>query len=209
MSDPGSPGESTGQFQWHNLAILGVIVLGVASLVVLRPTGHHNAQYHPGVGKKLPNLALQPLTAGVQPISLADLSGKVVVIDFWGPWDKECREQMPDIAALEKKYHDHPDFKLLAVSCGQGGKDNKAKLLAKTTDCLKKAGINLPVYCDPDEAARAIVDKVAGFDAFPTVLVVDREGVIRAVWTGFPRNWQERISRRMDELVGQVLDEVK
>jgi hypothetical protein len=31
--------------------------------------------------------------------------------------------------------------------------------------------------------------------------------VIRAVWTGFPAERQERISKRMDELVGQVLDE--
>ena len=207
MSDRDRAGEPTAQFQWHNLAILGVVVLGVALLVVLRPTGHHNAQYHPGVGKKLSSLALQPLTAGVQPIALADLSGKVVVIDFWGPWDKDCREQLPHIAALGKKYGDRPDFKLLAVSCGQGGKDNKAKLLTQTSECLKKAAISIPVYCDPDEAARAIVDKVAGFDAFPTVLVVDREGVIRAVWTGFPAERQERISKRMDELVGQVLDE--
>jgi thiol-disulfide isomerase/thioredoxin len=211
MVDRGGPGESTVQFQWHNLAILGVIALGLVLplLVVFVPAKPHNALHHPGVGKKLPNLALQPLTAGGQPISLAELSGKVVVIDFWGPWDKQCREQMPHIAALEKKYSDRPDFKLLAVSCGQGGKDNKAKLLAKTTDFLKKAGIELPIYCDPDEAARAIVDKVAGFDAFPTVLVVDRDGVIRAVWTGFPADRQMRISQRMDELVGQVLEERK
>lgn len=209
MSDRGGPGESTVQFQWHNLAILGVIVLGLTLplLVVFLPTKPHNALHHPGVGKTLSNLALQPLTAGVQPVELAKLSGKVVVLDFWGPWDKECREQMPHIAALAKKYGDRPDFQLLAVACGQGGKDNRAKLLAITADYLKKAGIELPIYCDPDEAARAIVDKVAGFDAFPTVLVLDREGVIRAVWTGFPTDRQERISKRIDEVVGLALEE--
>jgi thiol-disulfide isomerase/thioredoxin len=206
MSDRG---ESTVQFQWHNLAILGVIALGLVLplLVVFVPAKPHNALHHPGVGKKLPNLALQPLTAGVQPAALDKLSGKVVVLDFWGPWDKECREQLPHIAALAKKYGDRPDFQLLAVACGQGGKDNRAKLLAITTDYLKKAGIELPIYCDPDEAARAIVDKVAGFDAFPTVLVIDREGVIRAVWTGFPADRQERISKRIDEVVGLALEE--
>jgi thiol-disulfide isomerase/thioredoxin len=210
MSDSVNPARAV-QFQWHNLAILGVIVLALALLWAFRPTEHHNAQLHRGVGKTLAALGFQPLTEGTPPVTASDLAGKVVLIDFWGPWRwwGSCRAQIVSVAKLYQKYGGRSDFKLCAVSCGQGGKDNISQLRTATNDYLKKAGIDLPVYADPEETARASVDKVAGFDAFPTAVLLDREGVIRAVWTGFPPDRRERISQRMDELIGQLLEEKK
>jgi thiol-disulfide isomerase/thioredoxin len=210
MSVSGEPAPTHRQFQWGYLAALGIVVLGLVLMVIFRPTDHHHdGRHHPGVGQTLPKLALQPLTAGTPPITLADLSGKVVLLDFWGTWCPECRVQLPHIAELYKKYSTRPNFKLLAVSCGRGATDDLAPLRTKTVDYLKKieVEVSMPIYADPNEATRTVVDKVARLDGYPMALLLDRHGVIRAGWTGFPSGREVRIAERMDQLVAELLAE--
>ncbi|MEP7254415.1 MAG: TlpA disulfide reductase family protein [Ferruginibacter sp.] len=54
-------------------------------------------------GKPFPSLTLID-TAG-KPLSLSELKGKVVLIDVWSSWCGPCREQIPDIRKLYKKYN--------------------------------------------------------------------------------------------------------
>ncbi len=138
-----------------------------------------------GIGAPLGQLKLQPLTGDPPAVSLAGLRGSVVLLNFWGPWCGPCREELPLIAEIYRRHRDDADFKLLAVSCGQGGGDNDlAPLRRETAALLKKMDISLPTYADPGEVTRDAVDDIAGFEGFPTTLLLDRQGVIRGVWLG-------------------------
>ncbi len=77
----------------------------------------------PGVGKPLPRLELVGLTGGAEPVTLADLRGKVTLVNFWGTWCPPCRDELPHIAAIYHKYRDRDDVRVLAVSCGRGLED--------------------------------------------------------------------------------------
>ena len=52
---------------------------------------------------------------------LADLKGKVVLVNFWATWCAPCREEMPSIEALRRSLEGRP-FVVLAVNVGEGAR---------------------------------------------------------------------------------------
>ena len=103
----------------------------------------------PAVGRRLPRLVLLPLTGDGKPVSLADLDGRVTLIDFWGTWCPPCAEELPRIATLAAKFATRSDFRVLAVSCGDGGAENFREIKEATETFLQAYKLDLPTYQDP------------------------------------------------------------
>lgn len=174
------------------IAIIFVVVLLVTLIVLPSRTEVPGHAPSAAVGQKLPELSLQPLTGAEQPVELADLRGRVALVNFWGTWCGPCRLEMPEIVALHKKYGDRADFKLLAVSCGPGKAENVEQLRAQTQDYLQESGFDLPTFTDPGMVTRNAFHQVGRFQGYPTTFIMDHEGVIRQVWVGYnPRAGQE------------------
>ena len=155
------------------------------------------------VGRRLPDLRLQPLTGTDQPVALEDLAGQVAVVNFWGTWCPPCRMELPHIARLQETFGDRPDFRLLAVSCGPGGEEDLEELRANTAATLRQSGIEMPTYADPGFVTRRAFDAVDEFSVYPTTFVMDRQGVIRGVWVKFDR----RMPPAIEQLVARLLAE--
>jgi thiol-disulfide isomerase/thioredoxin len=115
---------------------------------------NREASEHPAVGKRLSELKVIALDDASKSVTLADLSGKVVLVDLWGPWCPPCRWELPHIAALGQKYRSSPGFQLLAVSSGQTRPENIDRLRKETRAFLKDAGLDLPTYLDPGFVTR-------------------------------------------------------
>ncbi len=156
--------------------------------------------HHPAVGKRLPGLELKPLTGGGKPVMLGDLEGRVTLIDFWGTWCPPCRDEFPHIAALAAQFRNRPDFQVLAVSCG-GGEEDFTQIEDETKAFLESYKIGLPTYKDPGGYSRRAVDMVAGFQGYPTTLVLDRQGVIRGLWFGYRAGYEQQIEKLVAELL--------
>jgi cytochrome c biogenesis protein CcmG/thiol:disulfide interchange protein DsbE len=180
---------------WLLLAGLAALLLLVIWLRPLEPVFRKTAANHRGTGKQAPSAVLQPLTAGVSRVNLAELDGKVVLVNVWGTWCPACREELPRLAELAKRYDDHDDFRLVTISCPAGFEENLDELAASTADYLRYANLSVPAYADADGTLRAGLREVDAFDdMFPVTLLLDRHGVIRAVWDGHaPEQELERL----------------
>jgi thiol-disulfide isomerase/thioredoxin len=124
-----------------------------------------------------------------QQLSLKQMVGRVVVMDFWATWCEPCRESVPELKELSKKY---PKEKLTLISVSADD-DEKA-----WREFVEKKNMDWTQYRDADKKIRAAF----GIHAFPTYLVIDGEGMIKERFTGF--NPQETTVHRLKATLGRM-----
>jgi thiol-disulfide isomerase/thioredoxin len=110
-------------------------------------------------------------TAGKH-LSLDELKGKVVLLDFWGTWCGPCVESVPTLRELNKRYAKESAFVMISVS--SDGNEEKWK------DFIGKEKMIWPQYLDRDRN----VIRAFRVSAYPTYVLLDAEGVIRFRVTG-------------------------
>lgn len=121
------------------------------------------------VGKPAPAFAAQPLAGPFAP-KLADLRGKVVVVDFWATWCGPCTFTIPRLNELHAKY-ESAGLRIVGLSSEEP--DVIQKFVAS-------AGIAYAIGHDPDDA----IAKDYLREGIPMFVVVDRAGVVRHVIVG-------------------------
>jgi cytochrome c biogenesis protein CcmG, thiol:disulfide interchange protein DsbE len=189
---------------WITLAVVGSLL--IAWVFLVRPEiSLKQATERPGVGQPLPMLELQPLTGTTEGISLADLHGKVVLIDFWGPWCGFCVQEFPHLVELWDKNRDNPQFAFISVSSDGSMRDNVPELRSDTEAFLRRRSATIPTYVDPEGGSRKMLMSVMGVSGFgyPTTVLLDRAGVIRAIWLGYEPGFEQQ----MEKLVSELLNE--
>jgi thiol-disulfide isomerase/thioredoxin len=98
-----------------------------------------------------------------KPLTLAAAHGKVVLLNFWATWCGPCREEIPDLIALQAKYKDN--LQIIGISVD----DDEADIVKKV---VLQTGINYPVaMASPD-----VRMQYGGVTALPTSFVLDAEG---------------------------------
>jgi len=128
-----------------------------------------------------------------QQISNASLRGKVVLMDFWGTWCPPCRESVPILRDLNKKYSGKP-FQLVGVSSDDDEDVWKTFIQAQHMDW--------PDYIDLSEE----VQKAFKIDSFPTFIVLDRDGVIRFRQSGVGQLTAEELSDAINKALKHESD---
>jgi thiol-disulfide isomerase/thioredoxin len=120
------------------------------------------------VGDSLPDLSQAKLEGKLPD----NLKGKVVLLDFWASWCEPCKASFPVMEELQKAYGDR-GFVILAVNVDEDRGEMEA--------FLKKHSSSFAVVRD---AAQKLVAQ-AGVATMPSSFLVDVEGKIRFVHTGF------------------------
>lgn len=159
----------------------------------------------PAVGQRLPLLELQPLTGDSKAVSLDSLRGKVALVNFWGTWCPPCRQEFPHIVELWDRYRDKPGFVLLSVSSSGSLQEDVESVRDATVEFLKAHGTTLPTYIDADGASRSVLASLSGEAAigYPTTAIVDRDGVVRAVWRGYSSGVERSMERTISKLLAE------
>lgn len=121
-------------------------------------------------------------------ISLSQLAGKMVVLDFWATWCPPCRDSVPELKELTRKYQDG----LVVISIS--GDDDEGHW----REFVSKHEMTWHQFRDSNH----FMLRTFGVHAFPTYLVLDGEGVIRQRTVG--RNPQETIVHHLKQFLAGV-----
>ena len=122
-----------------------------------------------------PQFTLKDLTGNS--VSLSDLKGKTLVVDFWATWCGPCKASFPGMQMMVNKYKDDPNVKFLFVNSWERV-DNPLK---NASDFIKQNNYNFHVLLDDKNKVIGEYD-VAGI---PTKFIIDKNGNIRFKSVGF------------------------
>ena len=104
-------------------------------------------------------------------ITLGDLKGKVVFINFWATWCPPCIAEMPSIQVLYDKFKDDNEVVILTLEVE--GKADKADKF------MKRKNLNLPVYFPQSSIPRELFN-----GSLPTTVILDKQGNIAHITLG-------------------------
>jgi len=101
-------------------------------------------------------------------ISMDDLAGKVVLIDFWATWCGPCREALPHMREIAKKFQGQP---LVVLSVSLDSDEQKWK------DFVAKNEMTWPQY--RDGGFDGSIAKMFSVEAIPHTFTIDADGVLQ------------------------------
>lgn len=192
---------------WGTFAVIVIgVVLIIGWLKFLKPHMQlDEATHQPGVGLPLKFLELRPLTGTSEGVSLESVRGKVTLINYWGPWCGFCVQEFPHLVELWDKNRGNPEFAFISVSSSGHNEEDVPQLKQETEAFFKTRQAGFPTYVDPDGANRQILASLTDMTGFgyPTTVLLDRSGIIRALWIGY----QPGFESQMEQLVSQLLAE--
>ena len=107
-----------------------------------------------------------------KPISLADLKGQIVLVNFWASWCGPCRQEMPILEQLNRQYH-NKGVTLIGVNVEPDS--------AAATAWLKATPVSFPILYDVDSK----VSKLYEVQGMPNTVILDRKGIVRYIHRGY------------------------
>jgi thiol-disulfide isomerase/thioredoxin len=155
------------------------LVLAVAAVLAVYAFSSNRTVLRPGA--MAPEIAAEGWLNADGPVRLADLKGKVVVVEFWATWCPPCREAIPHLNQLRQRWLGK-DVVIVGLT------DEPAEEVARFA---KKADLQYTV------GTGSLSSFDYGVDTIPHAFVLDGSG--RIVWQGFP-------TRELDVAIAQAHD---
>jgi peroxiredoxin len=133
-----------------------------------------------------PNFSLQARGGGT--VTLAELKGQVVMVNFWATWCGPCREEMPHLEALYQRYSDL-GFVLLGVNVEQDA--------SGADEYLSETPVSFPILFDPGNQVSELYDVIA----MPSTVIVDRSGNMRFIHHGYQSGYESEYQSQIRALI--------
>jgi len=125
------------------------------------------------IKKEAPNFSLTNMKG--ETVSLKDLKGKVVILDFWATWCGPCKVSFPGMQAAVNKFKDDNEVEFLFIDTWQQEKNYKEVVEKFITD--NKYTFNV-LFDEMKDRAKATTTAY-GVNGIPHKVVIDKEGFIR------------------------------
>lgn len=151
------------------------------------------------IGREAPEIAIQTWINSA-PLTLADLRGRVVLLEFWATWCKPCEEMFPKLKRLHEEYAGR-GLAVLSLTrhyfAQRGTAASEAEELGLIRKVVTDNGLEFPVGVAADERTQSLY----GATGVPTLALVDRSGIVRYAYFGGGED------NRFNEILNGCLDE--
>jgi thiol-disulfide isomerase/thioredoxin len=112
-----------------------------------------------------PAVSAEFIGADDRPMTLEAYRGKHVLVNFWAPWCVPCREEMPQLSALQTELGGET-FEVVTIAVGRNRRDTMVQFL----DSI--GAQNLPLHTDPTSRLSGAM----GVLSLPMTVLLDHEG---------------------------------
>lgn len=164
----------------HRSTLLTVLtVAGVAAMIWLDAR-----RGQAPIGAAAPDQTLTTLGTAAK-VRLADLRGQPAVLDFWATWCGPCRQSLPRLDALSRRYEGRARF--FAVNAQDEAPSEQERTRAEL-------GLELPILSDGQRTAGLLQ-----VEALPTTVLLDRDGKVAETFVGVTSD--EALARAIDKLL--------
>lgn len=166
-------------------SVIAVLLTCLAASVLALPSRLEAA---PRPGQPAPNFKV--ITTTGQPVTLDNYRGHVLVVDFFATWCQPCRQSIPHLVEMNRKYGKQ-GLQVLGLSADEDG-ERAVKSFAN------EYHINYPLALAGDAATADF-----GVRSVPVMFVIDKKGVVAEVYRGF----SDEMGRRVEQLIKRLLAE--
>jgi len=137
-----------------------------------------------------PVVNLSPLDGEL--FALADLQGRVVVLDFWATWCHACVVDLPQVIDTVNEF---ADDQVALWTINRMESDDTIKEFMRDED------LEFPVSTDRDSA----ISKAFKVMVIPHLVVIDREGVVRHVHVGRELDGKDYLKKEIEALLDDAV----
>lgn len=121
-------------------------------------------------------------------LRLSEYRGQVVMINFWASWCGPCRQEMPLLEDMYKRYA-KLGFTILGVNV-----DNDP---GKANNYLNDVKVSFPILYDTSSS----VSKLYNVSAMPTTVLVDKNGNMRFLHMGYKPGYEKDYVKQIKQLI--------
>lgn len=167
------------------------IMIAVALLLAFGLSGRRvwriaSGRPPPAAGTMAPGFIAPQLEGG--DLSLGDMQGKVVLIDFWATWCPPCVASMPALSRMQEQFGKR-GFSVVGINQEPGDE-------ARVRAFIASRNLDFQMVVDPGPISLSY-----GVHSLPSSFLIDESGYIRAAFRGLVSE------RRLERAIEAVLDE--
>lgn len=191
----------------RTIAVLPAVCLAAAAGAQRTPEPAHPSVRRPAAAegpeslKDKPMLRFDMTSLKGEKLSNDSLKGKVVLIDFWASWCGPCRAVSPIMQTLHDRYRDKGLVVIGANTSERDATGARLKTKDKAEEYSREHKFTYTFTYANDDLARA--SKVRGI---PTMLVLDKKGVVRNVMVGSSPTLQRDLEAALKPLLAEKVE---
>lgn len=141
----------------------------------------------------LPTTPVKDLKGSTVAFNQAFEKGKVTLVSFWATWCVPCKKEIKSVRDKMAEWKTQADFNYMTVSV------DDSRATAQVKSYAKSQGWDFPAYLDPNSDLKRSLN----FQNVPFTIIVDKEGKIAHMQSGYEAGGEDVIFAKVKELAAK------